>query len=101
MGQPGEGRMGTMAAPQAGSPGLTNLGSVALRPSRPSGGFGFPRTGIGSSLPILPFGYADNSYDLGLRLNDLLQRRAGLDALWRELENEARIAKAPQVWLAP
>jgi len=98
--QPGAGRMGTMAAPGAGSR-LTNLGSVALRPSRPSVGFGFPRAGFGSSIPIFPFGYTDNSYDLGLRLNDLLQRRAGLDALWRALENEARIAKAPQVWLTP
>ena len=101
MGQPGAGRMGTMAAPPARSPGLTNLGSVALRPSRPAGSFSFPRTGFGSSIPIFPFGYTGNAYDQGLRLNDLMQRRAGLDALWRELENEARIAKAPQVWLAP
>jgi hypothetical protein len=98
MGQPGAGRMGTMAAP-AGTSGLTNLGSVPLRPSRPAGSF--PRSGFVSSIPVFPFGYVDNSYDLGLRLNDLLQRRAGLDALWRELENEARIARAPQVWLAP
>lgn len=101
MGQPGAGRMGTMTAPPPRSAGLTNLGAAPLRPSRPSGGFGFPRTGFGSSISIFPFGYTDNSYDLGLRLNDLLQRRAGLDALWRELENEARIAKAPQVWLMP
>ena len=96
--QRGAGRMGTMAAPAPGSRGLTSLGSVALQPSRPS--FGFSRAGIGSSFPIVPFGYAGNSYELDLRLNDLLQRRAGLDALWRELENEARIAKVPQVWLA-
>ena len=91
----GAGRMGTMAP---GASGLTNLGAVALRPSRPSGGVGFPRTRFAT---ISPFGYADNSNDLSFRLNDLLQRRAGLDALWRELENEARIAKVPQVWLAP
>jgi hypothetical protein len=71
-----------------------------LNPSRPSAGF-FPRAGFGSAFPILPFGYADNSYDLSLRLNELLTERAGLDALWRQLENEARIAQAPQVWLAP
>lgn len=95
MTQPGAGRMGAQGASGAG---LTNLGAVALRPRRPSG-FGFPRSGIGSA--ILPYAYYDNSYDLGLRLNDLLQRRAGLAALWRELEQDARIAKAPQVWLAP
>lgn len=102
MTQPGAGRMGTMAATPVGSRGLTNMGSVALRPSRP--GFGFPRAAIGSSFPVLPFPYGESSYvgaDLGVRLNSLLVRRAGLDALWRELENEARIAKVPQVWLAP
>ena len=83
------------------APGLTNMGAVALRPSRPPSGFGFPQVWIGSAFPILPFVYTDNSYDLSLRLNDLLQRRAGLEALWRELENDARIAKVPQVWLAP
>ena len=101
-GQPGAGRMGTIAALPQGSRGLTNMGSVALRPSRPS--FGFPRAAIGSSFQVLPFPYGESSYvgaDLGVRLNSLLVRRAGLDALWRELENEARIAKVPQVWLAP
>jgi len=99
--QPGAGRMGTMGAPPARAAGLINLGSAPLRSPRPSARFGRPNFGIGSSFPILPFGYTDNSYDLGLRLNDLQQRRAGLDALWRELENDARMAKAPQVWLAP
>ncbi len=94
--QPGAGRPGTQAAGAR----LTNLGSRALNPSRPSAGF-FPRVGFGSAFPILPFGYADNSYDLSIRLNELLTQRAGLDALWRALENEARIAQAPQVWLAP
>ena len=93
------GRLGTQATPTV-APGLTNLGAVALRPSRPSRGFGFSRSGFGAAFPVLPFVYSDNSYDLSIRLNDLLQRRAGLEALWRELENEARIAKAPQVWLA-
>jgi hypothetical protein len=100
MTQPGAGRLGRQAMPTV-KPGLTNMGAVALRPSRPEGGFGFPRVGIGPAFPILPFVYTDNSYDLNLRLTDLLQRRAGLEALWRELENEARIAKVPQVWLAP
>ena len=99
MSQPGAGRFGS----QAPGTGLTNLGSGALRPQRilrTSTGFGFPRVGFGS-FPIIPFGYVDNSYNWRVRLDDLLARRAGLEALWRELENEARIAKAPQVWLAP
>jgi hypothetical protein len=101
MTQPGAGRLGTQGMPTGASQRLTNLGAVALRPSRPEGGF--PRRWIQPSFgfPVLPFAYVDNSYDLNLRLNDLLQRRAGLEALWRELENEARIAKVPQVWLAP
>lgn len=105
-GQPGAGRMGTMAAPPVGSRGLTNMGSVALRASRPPSGFGFPRAAIGSAFgfPVLPFSYGVNSYegvDLSVRLNSLLVTRAGLEALWRELESQARIAKVPQVWLAP
>ena len=98
MTQPGAGHMGTQGG---GSPGLTNLGAVALRAQRPSGVAGFRRGGFGSSLPILPYAYYGNSYDLSFKLNDLLQRRAGLEALWRELENDARIARVPQVWLAP
>ena len=101
-GQPGAGRMGTMAAPPVRSQGLTNMGSTALRPSRPAAGF--PRSAIGSSLPVLPFGYGVASYERGNlsgRLDDLLVRRAGLEALWLELENQARIAKVPQIWLAP
>ena len=102
---PGAGRMGTMGATPVGSQRLTNTGSVALRPSRPPAGFGFPRP-IGSAFgfPVLPFVYGENSYergDLGVRLNGLLVRRAGLEALWLELESQARIAKVPQVWLAP
>jgi hypothetical protein len=98
MSQPGAGRMGAQG-PIAGSQSLTNLGVGVLRSRRPSR-FGFPRGGFGL-FPIIPFGYADNSYNLSVRLDDLLERRAGLEALWRELENEARIAKVPQVWLAP
>lgn len=99
--QPGAGRLGTQARPNTRSQGLSNLGARALRPQWFSGGFGFPRSGVGSSFAVLPYSYYDNSFDLGLRLNDLLQKRAGLEARWRGLESEARIAKVPQVWLAP
>jgi hypothetical protein len=100
-GQMGAGRMGTVAAPPAGTPNLTNTGVLALRQQRPIDGF--HRSLTGSTFPFVPFGYAAiyEGPDLDVRLNDLLVRRAGLEALWRELENDARIAKAPQVWLAP
>jgi hypothetical protein len=97
--QPGVGRLGAQAS--TGSQSLTNLGVLPLRRQRIPRGFDSPQRGFGSAFGFVPYGYADNSYDLGIRLNDLLTRRAGLEALWRELENEARIAKAPQVWLAP
>lgn len=52
-----------------------------------------------------PYGYdADKSAqhaDLTRRLDDLLMRRAGLMAQWQALENEARDARVPQVWLEP
>jgi hypothetical protein len=100
--QPGAGRLGTQAVPNTRSQGLTNMGAVALRPQRSPGGFSFRRGfGFGFFLPAFTNGYVDTSYDLSLRLNDQLQRRAGLEALWRALENDARIARAPQVWLAP
>jgi hypothetical protein len=100
--QPGAGRMGSVIAPPAGTRNLMNMGARALRPSRSSDGFG--RAPSRQGVPILPFGYVDNSFagtDLEISLNNLLVRRAGLEALWRDLENEARVAKVPQVWLAP
>lgn len=95
------GSMGTQGASGPGAAGLTNLGAVALRPQRPSGFGSFPRSGFGSWFPIVPYAYYGNSSDLSFRLDDLLQRRAGLEALWRELERDARLAKVPQIWLAP
>jgi hypothetical protein len=100
--QPGAGRFGTQAVPNTRSRSLTNMGSVALRPQQLPTGFGFRRGfGFGFFLPVFTNGYVDTSYDLSLRLNDLLQSRAGAEALWRALENDARMARVPQVWLAP
>jgi hypothetical protein len=52
-----------------------------------------------------PFDNFDNSSqqksELTNRLDDLLVRRAGLSAEWRALEDEARDARVPQVWLEP
>lgn len=99
--------LGTVMAPRAGAPNqaLINTGVAPLRPRNPMR----PSIGFGASLvspyafPIQPFAYGDSYERAGLsdNLNNLLVRRAGLESLWRELENEARIAKVPQVWLAP
>ena len=57
-----------------------------------------------------PYGYPTSPYDadksmqhadLTRRLDDLLVRRAGLMAQWQALEDEARDARVPQVWLEP
>ena len=57
-----------------------------------------------------PYGYPTSPYDadksmqhadLTRRLDDLLMRRAGLMAQWQALENEARDARVPQIWLEP
>jgi hypothetical protein len=107
-------RPGTLVAPRTGSTPM-GRGQVlsnpapptfrGIRPARPVAGFGFP---IGSAFPfgapIRPFDYVEDSYeraDLVGRLDTLLQTRSGLAARWRELEDEARDAKAPQVWLEP
>jgi hypothetical protein len=54
------------------------------------------------------FGYGYDSYDpsyeraeLASRLNDLVARRAALQARWRVLEDEARTAGAMPGWLRP
>jgi hypothetical protein len=79
-----------------------------FRLARPIRGFGFPYGFPNSSIPGFgapgPFDYVEDSYQrakLQERLDDLLVTRAGLSARWLELENEARAAKVPQVWLEP
>jgi hypothetical protein len=82
-----------------------------LRLARPIQGVGFPVNGFGLvgsatgfGFPVGPFGYVEDSYagaELSQRLQSLMTTRAGLSAQWRELEDEARDAKVPQVWLEP
>lgn len=53
--------------------------------------------------PTLPYD-ADKSMqhaDLTRSMDELLMRRAGLMAQWQALEDEARDARVPQVWLEP
>ena len=69
------------------------------RPARPVYGLGYPY-----GYPSGPFDDFDNSHtraELTNKLDDLLVRRAGLSAQWRALEDEARDARVPQIWLEP
>ena len=70
------------------------------------GPYGYPGT---SGYP--PYGYPNGSInnppytsdgtELNSRLDDLLVRRQGLAMQWRQLEDDARDARIPQVWLEP
>jgi len=90
-----------------------NQRNRGYRPARPTYGLGFPNPyGYPQypyqypQYPIGPFDNFDNSSqqqksELTNRMDDLLVRRAGLSAQWRALEDEARDARVPQVWLEP
>lgn len=69
------------------------------RPARPNYGLGYPY-----GYQPGPFDDFDNSYtraELTNKLDDLLMRRTGLSVQWRALEDEARDARVPQIWLEP
>ena len=82
-----------------GNPNWRVPGYPGYRPARPPYGLGYP---YGYGYPN-----GDNSAnanqrsDLTYRLDDLLVRRAGLISQWRTLEDDARDARIPQVWLEP
>lgn len=74
----------------------------------PRGGFGrrgFPRHGRvapGAALVGVPYGgydYSGERANLVSRLHELEAARAGLQARWRQLEEDARRAGAPPGWL--
>lgn len=73
-------------------------------PARPGyGGLGYP---YGLPGPFDNFNNRQQQQqqqrsELTYRLDDLLVRRTGLLARWRTLEDEARDARVPQVWLEP
>ena len=65
--------------------------------------YGYPPYGYpsGSSAPL---DYSADAYErsnLTERLDSLMTTRAGLNARWRQLEDEARDARIPQIWLEP
>jgi hypothetical protein len=82
-------------------------------PTYPNGPFGWPGTarpipGMGYPYPYpYPQGPFDNFGDsaeksgLTTRLDDLQARRGALAVQWQALEDEARDARVPQVWLEP
>ena len=79
-----------------------------ISPGFPRRGFGrrgFPRHGnIASGAPLFGVPYADYDYygeraNLVSRLHELEAARAGLQARWRLLEEDARRAGAPPGWL--
>lgn len=94
----------TVTAPRGGAlnRGLVTTGSGPLRSQIPKRG----RPGFGAQLispytaPYQPFVYG-SSYYQDDKLDNLLMRRAELEALWRALENDARNARVPQAWLLP
>jgi hypothetical protein len=72
--------------------------------------YGYPGQGPYGYPNQNPYGYPTSPYDfdksmqqadLTRRLDDLLIRRAGLTAQWQALEDEARDARVPQIWLEP
>lgn len=67
--------------------------------------YGYPNNGYPNVYGYPPA--ADNNLNsvdavqLRSRLDDLLVKRAGLMVQWQQLEDEARDARVPQVWLEP
>lgn len=103
-------RAGVFVAPSSGAQltarvpfgGSATRGRVVANP-----GFRFARPGvIAGGFPVFSSGFPayDYSYErseLITRFNQLAGARAGLNARWRELEEEARRAGAPPGWLRP
>jgi hypothetical protein len=58
--------------------------------------YGYPEGSINNNPP-----YTSDGVELNGRLDDLLVRRQGLAMQWRQLEDDARDARVPQVWLEP
>lgn len=94
----------TFVTPQRGAlnRGLITTGSGRLRTQTPTR----RRSRFGAQLispytaPYQPPVYG-TSYYQDDRLDNLLMRRAELEAQWRTLENDARNARVPQAWLLP
>ena len=98
-------RTGAQLSARVGFGGGATRGQVFLNPRRfdRSRQFGLPLFGWPNIFPAISQPY-DISYErsqLITRFNELGAARAGLNARWRELEDEARRAGAPPGWLRP
>ena len=104
-------RTGPQLSGRIGFGGGTSRGRVFLNPRghfgrRPFGGvpgIGFPGPVLGAAYSSFGQNY-DFTYErseLITRFNELAATRAGLNARWRELEEEARRAGAMPGWLRP
>ncbi len=69
--------------------------------ARPIPGLGYPNPYQYPQGPFDNFGNSSERSDLTGRLDDLQARRGALAVQWRMLEDEARDARVPQVWLEP
>src|SRR6185295_7787274 len=102
---------GVFVAPRAGAQlsgrvafgGGATRGQVFLNPRRfpRAGQFGFPVFSSPAIFAATPFDYSYERSQLMTQFNELGAARAGLNARWRELEDEARRAGAPPGWLRP
>jgi hypothetical protein len=82
--------------------GFNNPGAFPLARPRGIGSRfpGFPGVSVfGSTMPTYDYSYERSA--LITHFNELAGARAGLNARWRELEEEARRAGAPPGWLRP
>lgn len=104
------------SAPRAGSPTVArvNLGGGAARghvfvsPGKLETRTPLGRAHLPARAVYAPGGYIGQSFDYAYERNALITQfnglaasRAGLNAAWRELEDEARRAGAPPGWLRP
>jgi hypothetical protein len=99
-------QFGPRLAARVGFGGGQTRGQVLLN----NGSFRHSRSfGVGFPFPIVSsVGGFGSGYDYGYersalitRFNELSATRAGMNARWRELEDEARRAGAPPGWLRP
>src|ERR1043166_5332163 len=65
------------------------------------GSYGYPPYGYPNGPTNNNPPYTSDGVELNSRLDDLLVRRQGLAMQWRQLEDDARDARVPQVWLEP
>jgi hypothetical protein len=102
-------QFGTRLAARVGFGGGATRGQVLQN----SGGFRHSRSiGVGFPFPLVssvgvfgggiqPYDYSYERSALITHFNELATARAGLNARWRELEDEARRAGVPPGWLRP